>query len=289
MRIYKGNDPTARPSKLSGSYMGEAFTGKTHNLCTWHTKEGVILLIAFDPDTGTARSMPNTVVVEVESFKEFETDVMPYVRARELDKLIKDKAGIEARVDTLALDTISVAATRCQTEIQGIKPQMTQQDWGLLLNRLTSTTMQCIDITREYTPGQRTYHCLFASHLKTETSEGGGVVGYRPAVSGQFKDIFPRLGGFSFICRQSITQGLVSGKPQQSRTFYVHTCPPTDMYICGDRIGGEGKLYKPLAPTMSGTYPALMEAWGMDPEPPSSPPATPTPTPTKESPWPRNV
>ena len=267
MRIYKGGDPTETPTRISGSYMGEAFTGKTHNLCTWHTKDGVVLLVAFDPDTGCARSMPNTVVLEVESWKEFEQDVMPYVRARELAKLIKDKAGIDAKVDTLAIDTISIAATRCQTEIQGTKNQMTQQDWGLLLNRMTATTMQCIDITRQYQEGQPTYHCLFSSHLKTETSDGGGVVGYRPAVAGQFKDIFPRLGGFSFVCKQSITQGLKDGKAVQTRTFYVHTCPPSEMYICGDRIGGEGKLYKPLAPTMLGTYPALMEAWGMDPEP----------------------
>lgn len=267
MRIYKSNDPSATPSKLSGSYMGEAFTGKTHNLCTWHTKDGIVLLVAFDPDTGTARSMPNVIVVEVESWKEFEVDVMPYVRARELTKLVKDKAGLDAKVDTLALDTISVGASRCQTEIQGTKPQMTQQDWGLLLNRLTSAAMQCIDTTREYTPGQPTYHCLFSSHLKTETSEGGGVVAYRPAISGQFKDIFPRLGGFSFICRQSITQTLVGGKPVPARAFYVHTCPPTDLYICGDRIGGEGKLYNPLALTMSGTYSALMESWGMEPGP----------------------
>ena len=266
MRIYRSNDPNSSPTKMSGSYMGEAFTAKTHNLCTWHTKEGVALVVAFDPDTGTARSMPNTVVLEVESWKEFEVDVMPFVRARELEKLIKQKANIDAQVDSIALDTISVGASRCQTEIQGTKPQMSQQDWSLLLNRLTAATMQCIDVTRQYQEGQRTYHCLFGTHLRTETSEGGGVVGYRPAIAGQFKDTLPRLGGFSFVCRQSITQALVAGKPAQTRTFYVHTCPPSDLYICGDRIGGEGKLCKALPPTIVGTYPSLMEAWGLDPE-----------------------
>lgn len=266
MRIYKSGDPQPGPFRISGSYMGEAFTGKTHNLATWHTKDGVCLVIAFDPDTGTARSMPNTVVLELESFAEFEKDVMPYVRARELEKLLKVKAGIDAKVDTLGLDTMSVAATRCQVEIQGTRPQMTQQDWGLLLNKLTATAMQCIDITRQYQEGQATYHCIFTTHLKTETSDGGGVVGYRPAISGQFKDIFPRLGGFSFVCRQATKTSIVKGEATQTRTFYVHTCPPSDLYICGDRIGGEGKLYRPLAATMSGTYPALMEAWGMDPE-----------------------
>ena len=83
MRIHTpGNPNPSGPFRVSGTYLGEAFTGKTHNICTWHTKDGVVLLVAFDPDTGTAKSMPNVVTVEVESWREFEVDIMPYVRAR---------------------------------------------------------------------------------------------------------------------------------------------------------------------------------------------------------------
>lgn len=270
MRVYRSGDPTDQPSRISGTYFGEAFGGKTHNLCTWHTKEGIVVVVAFDPDTGTARSMPNTVVVEVESWKEFDMDVLPYVRARELEKFVKEKVGIDARVDTFGIDTISVGATRCFNEILGVREKSERSDFGLLLNRLTSSTMQCMDITRQYHPDQRVYNCIFTSHLVSPSAESAKVR-HHPAIPGQFKDILPRLGGFAFICKQRTTQVIAKEGPQKgqslpSRDFYVNTCPPDDSYVCGDRIGGEGKLGRTLPPTILGTYPALMAAWGLDPE-----------------------
>jgi hypothetical protein len=270
MRIHPPNSEKEQPKgrfRASGIYLGEAFSGKTHNLCTWHSKDGVVLVVAFDPDTGTARSMPNTVVIEVESWREFEMDVMPYVRARELEKLLSEKAGIDAEVDSLAIDTMSVASTRCFNEILGDREQSDRKDFGLLLNKLTGTTMQCIDATREYQEGQRTYNVLFGCHLVSPVAEAARLR-FTPAIPGQFKDIFPRLGGFAFICKQSTKSAGIGadGVAKKERSFYVHTVPPSDAYICGDRIGGEGKLYKPLDPTTDGTYPKLMEAWGVSPE-----------------------
>ena len=267
MRIHTpGNTNPNAPFRVSGTYLGEAFSGKTHALCTWHTKEGVVVLIAFDPDTGTARSMPNVVTIEVESWREFETDVMPYVRARELAKLLKDKAGLDAKVDTLAIDTISVGATRCFNEILGNREQSDRKDFGLLLNKLTAATMSCADITRQYQEDQATYHVMFGSHLLSPAAEAAKIR-FTPAIPGQFKDILPRLGGFAFICKQSTKPGPIrDGISSQIRSFYVHTVPPSDMYVCGDRIGGEGKVYKGLAPTTGGTYPELMAAWGVPPE-----------------------
>ena len=267
MRIHTPDSPNPdAPFRVSGTYLGEAFTGKTHNMCTWHTQEGVVVLVAFDPDTGTAKSMPNTVVLEVESWREFEIDVLPYVRARELEKLLKDKAGIEAQVDTLAIDTISVGATRCFAEILGAREGAERKDFGLMLNKLTAATMSCVDATRQYQEGQRTYHALFGCHLVSPTAEAARLR-FTPAIPGQFKDILPRLGGFAFICKQSTRPGgIVDGVATQVRSFYVHTTPPSDAYTCGDRIGGEGKRYKGLAPTTGGTYAELMTAWGVDPE-----------------------
>jgi hypothetical protein len=261
-----GNPNPDGPFRASGTYLGEAFTGKTHNMCTWHTKDGVVLLVAFDPDTGTAKSMPNTVVVEVESWREFTEDVMPYVRARELDKLLRDKAKLDAKVDTLSIDTISIGSKRCFNEILGTREQSDRKDFGLLLNRLTSATMECMDTTRQYQEGQVTYNVLFGSHLVSPVAESAKIR-VTPAIHGQFKDILPTLGGFSFICKQFTKDGPIkNGVPTKERGFYIHTVPPSDAYICGDRIGGEGKVYKALAPTTGGTYHELMDAWGVPTE-----------------------
>lgn len=267
MRIHKpGADPDGK-LRVAGTYLGEAFSGKTHNLCTWHTKDGVVLLVAFDPDTGTARSMPNVVTIEVESWREFEVDVMPYVRARELSKLLKDKAGMEGvQVDTLAIDTISVGATRCFNEIIGDRPS-DRKDFGLLLNKLTSTCMSCVDLTREYQDDQESYHVMFGCHLVSPVAEAARLR-FTPAIPGQFKDILPRLGGFAFICKQTVKSGPIGpdGTASRERSFHVNTVPPSDAYTCGDRIGGEGKVYQKLAPTTGGTYSELMTAWGVPPE-----------------------
>ena len=269
MRIHApGSAATDQgPFRTSGTYLGEAFSGKTHNICTWHSKDGVVLLVAMDPDTGTARSMPNVVVVEIESWTEFEMDVMPYVRARELEKLLADKAGIkDAKVDTLGIDTISVGATRCFNEILGDREQSDRKDFGLLLNKLTAACMSCVDITRQYQEGQRTYNAIFGSHLVSPVAESARAR-FTAAIPGQFKDVLPRLGGFAFICKQAVKAGpIVNGVPTKERSFYVHTAPPNDMYTCGDRIGGEGKLYKKLDPTTGGTYHELLAAWGVPPE-----------------------
>jgi hypothetical protein len=254
--------------KVSGTYMGEAFSGKTHNICTWHTKDGVVLLVAFDPDTGTARSMPNVVTIEVESWREFEMDVMPYVRARELEKLLADKADMkDVKVDTLGIDTISVGATRCFNEILGTREQSDRKDFGLLLNKLTSTSMSCVDLTRQYQEGQTSYNVMFGCHLVSPAAEAARLR-FSPAIPGQFKDILPRLGGFAFICKQTVRAGPIGadGTATKERNFYVHTVPPSDAYTCGDRIGGEGKRYKALEPTTGGTYSELMTAWGVPPE-----------------------
>lgn len=267
MRIHAPGTPDPKaPFKVSGTYLGEAFSGKTHNICTWRRPNRAVVLVAFDPDTGTARSMPGVVTIEVESWREFEVDIMPYVRARELEKLLKDKANIDAEVDTLGIDTISVGATRCFNEILGTRAESSRQDFGLLLNKLTAATMQCVDTTRQYQEGQRVYNVLFGCHLVSPTAEAARVR-FSPAIPGQFKDILPRLGGFAFICKQSVKAGPIQGGvPTQVRTFYVHTTPPSDAYTCGDRIGGEGKLYRQLAPTTGGTYSELMQAWGVPPE-----------------------
>lgn len=265
MRIHTPNaSGEAGPLRVSGTYLGEAFTGKTHNICTWHTNDGVVLLVAFDPDTGTARSMPNVVTVEVESWREFELDVLPYVRARELEKLLKDKAGMsDVKVDTLGIDTISVGATRCFNEILGTREQSDRKDFGLLLNKLTAACMSCVDMTRQYSEDQRSYHVMFGCHLVSPVAEAARLR-YSPAIPGQFKDVLPRLGGFAFICKQSVVAGPIkNGQATKERKFYVHTTPPSDAYTCGDRIGGEGKRFKELEPTTGGTYPELMTAWGV--------------------------
>ena len=268
MKIHAPNSPATTTGifRTSGTYLGEAFGGKTHNICTWHTKDGVVVLIAFDPDTGTAKSMPNTVVIEVESWREFEMDILPYVRQRELEKLLKDKANIDAKVDTLGVDTISMGSTRCFNEILNGR-DADRKDWGLLLNKLTAAVMACVDTTRQYQDDQRTYNAIFGCHLTSPAAESARNR-FTPAIGGQFKDVLPRLGGFAFVCKQVTKAGpIVGGVPTQVRSFVAHTVPPDEKYVCGDRLGGEGKAYKQLPLLLENpTYTTLMQAWGVPEE-----------------------
>lgn len=235
--------------------MGDALTGKTHCMCSWPDT----VLIAFDPDTQTARKLPGVTIVEVGSWDEFESKVLPHINNRTMADLV------DRPVSTIAVDTISVGSMRLAAEIQGTKERMTIGDFGLLLNKLTAVTMQIVDATRQHTDSQPTYHTLFSTHLSPETDPEGNVRGIRPAIMGQFKQLLPRLTGFAFLCevRKEVKSGKAPGQMTTSVVRGVHTIPPDTRYICGDRIGGSS-IYRELPAFTGGNYQDLMDAWGMD-------------------------
>jgi hypothetical protein len=244
--------------KISGLYQGDAMSGKTHMICTWPG----LVLFCFDPDTQTARKMPGVHIVELESFAEYEEVVVPYIKNRSVHELVSLP---EDRVQSVGIDTISLGSTYLAREIQGTRGNMTQQDFGLFLNKLTSTTMQCVEATREREDGAPSYNVLFGAHLKTVTDAQGNVVGIRPAIMGQFAGLLPRLVGFNFLCEHVVRSQMRHGQPtEEIPVWQVRTVPKSDLYVCGDRIGGGH--FNRLPAVCPGTYPELVELWGLDKE-----------------------
>lgn len=259
MNVYKSDPSANTPGRISGLYLGEAFSGKTHNLCTWPN----VLVCSFDPDNMTARSMPGVWVLELESWKEFHDVVLPYVRARSLGKLVKERAGLaeEPLIETLGVDTISVGATKLIQETQG-EGSMDQRKWGLVLNELTATTIQCTDTTKKL-GDKPTYNVIFNSHLSTETDDQGAVLAVRPAIGGAFKNMIARLFGFAFYCEQRVTTSIVKGVSTQVEEHIVRTVPKNATHVGGDKLGGKPP-FKKLPLVCGGTYPELCEAWGIN-------------------------
>lgn len=261
MNVYPSGKESLAKGKLTGLYQGEAMSGKTHNLCTWPSP----VIVCFDPDTQTARKMDGVTIIEVESFKEFEQKVVPHVKNRTLHELVNHP------VETFGVDSISIASMYLAMEIQGSKERLAIQDFGTLLNKLTSVTMECTEAAR-FVEGKDSYHIIFTTHLQTIVGkDGGGIECVRPAIMGQFKDLLPRLFGFAFICEAGAEVTTSPGKPAVSRpSWQVRTFPPktrigeVPFYICGDRVGGT--TYNTLPTTTDGTYPELLKAWGMKEE-----------------------
>lgn len=262
MRIYKSDD-SPPDLRFTGLYCGDSMKGKTYNACTWPNP----LVVSFDPDTQTARGMPGVWVVEVETWKDFTEGIMPAVRARKLGAFLKDRLQLteEPLIETLVVDSISIAATKLVREIQGERPAMRQQDFGTLLNELTGITMQCVETSKERVPGEATYHVIFTTHLQQITDDSNVLKAVRPAVMGAFKDTLPKLFGFCFICDVQQETTIVDGKAQQVAKWVVRTTPPDRFHICGQRHGANDRRSL-LPPLVGGTYPELCEAWGINKE-----------------------
>lgn len=247
------SDQATSVQRLSGLYLGHALTGKTEYLCSWPEPA----LVSFDPDVSTARKHKGVTIIEVSSWQDFEASVLPHIKARTLSTLCGGRP-----IQTVAIDTISVAAMRLSQHIQGRRDKLAIQDYGLLLTKLMDMVLACVGTTQEEL-GKPAYHSLFAAHLTDVTDDSGTLRGVRPAIVGQFKDLLPRLLGFTFLCERVMESVTEPGKPARMESrFQVRTVPPDRFHVCGDRIGG-GR-YKVLPPITSGYYTDLIRAWGME-------------------------
>ena len=254
MKIYTSG--TVENAKLSGLYQGNSMTGKTHMMCTWPKP----VLVSADPDTQTAQKLPGVQIIEISTWAELESEIVPYVKNRALHELV----GVgEDEVGTFCLDTISIASTYLAREIQGAKPRLTIQDFGLFLNKLTALTMQCVEARKDRGDGAPCYNILFSTHLKDITNDSGGLEKVAPAVMGQFAGVLPRLFGFCFLCENTVKSEMVPGgaETREVPLWQVRTVPPSPKYTVGDRIGGGD--YNLLPTVCDGTYPELMKLWGL--------------------------
>jgi hypothetical protein len=252
VQIIKNTE--GKPSRISGLYQGDAFTGKTEAVCSWPD----VLVVNFDPDSQTAQrnlksNGGNVVgVVELSNWSDYVNKIEPHVKDRSLHELVGEP------VQTIAIDTISLAAQRLSDEIQGSRDKLRIQDYLLLATKLTSATITLTDATKD-SLGKPAYHVLFTSHMQTDQDDDGVITGYRPAIPGKFRNLLPRLMGFAFICENMLESVREEGKPASSRAVWrVRTVPPTKLHMCGDRIARKDKR---LPAVCSGLYPDLMKAW----------------------------
>jgi hypothetical protein len=257
LKIIRTSEP--QPAKrISGLYMGDAYTGKTYNICTWPN----LAIACFDPHYDTAAKFPDVSVIELKTWGDFEDKVLPHVKNRNLSKWLGRK------VNTFAVDTLSVGSQRLSEDLQGTKERLSRPDFGRLLSKLTSAVVDCTDATA-ITDNAESYHVMFTAHTQTITQGEGEamrVIGIRPAIQGQFRDLLPRLTSFAFVCQRTLESVHQANKPATSVPAYrVLTAAPNDKYICGDRVGG-GR-FKTLPPVCAGTYEELMNLWGIPLEP----------------------
>jgi len=249
MRISQSGEKVEH--RFSGLYQGGAFTGKTHAMCSWPK----VALITFDPDDQTAEKMEDVTIVRVDSWGEFASDILPHVMNRSMDELCKKP------IETIAIDTISIASSKLREEMRGRGGEMRVQDWGTFKDKLTEAAYLLTESTKP-TDTHAGYHILFATHLKEVTGDDGIVLAWRPAIDGQFRELLPRLVSFCFLCEATTETIREAGQPGEQRAVYkVRTVPPNKLYICGDRVGGGTR--KVLPPTTSGLYHDLMAAWGI--------------------------
>ncbi len=244
-------------------YWGSAKTGKTHNCLTWpdpfviYWDDNLATMLKFDVPfiSLNANQEPLT-------FEEFRTQVLPAILNRKIP------------AKTIVFDSYSYCSQRLRRKVQGTRDKMRIQDWGKVFDPLFEITHQLCEMTQK----EGGYNFVATVHEKdkwgaVEGDEDDKFIQYDPAIQGQFKDWLPRF--FDTVLVTSVEEATITvdNRPQKSIRYIANTVPPNKYWICGDGVGGDTGLGdkndnysqrtpNKLPPKMSGTYPALMEAWG---------------------------
>lgn len=237
-------------SGISGLYQGGPLTGKTSYCLTWPKP----FFIYADPNTKTFAGHDDVLVFTPQTFQEIETSIVPALRAGEID------------CDTVCVDSLSFLSKVLENElgISGGKAEGGKwQAYGMRMHRFIMDMLAMTSSPRM----AKKLNVIFTVHERETNNDDGNLVAITPALPGQLREAIARYFDFTFVTMRKLENSIVRAPDgtatlMKTERFYCCTQPPDQFRRCGDRIGGEGH-FKKLPPEIVGTYPNLMEAWGI--------------------------
>ena len=262
--------PTARRTdsdrelKFSVLYQGPPKSGKTHCAVSWPDP----LVLYTETNRATLEKHPGVRYLLPPDWdndiNKLEIRILPELEHRRAHHLV-GLPELSSAVQTIVLDSMTVALADIQRDIQGAKDKMTMNDFGRFLVRGESFVRRLVELTqpRGDHPG---YNVVMTVHERDVTDDAGGLVKMAPAIMGQLKDLVSRFFDTVLIC-EAATEYKVetsSNGPAVRVPTTVHrvwSVPPDVYHVCGDGVGG-GRL-QTLPPNLDGTYASLSKAWGL--------------------------
>ncbi len=248
--------------KLSVAATGDAKQGKTHFWCSFprpivclYTDTNTQTADGFISDAGegdiTMLRMPsvgNTEKTASDDWSFYSTQFVPAVQNREIE------------AETIVVDSYSALADTLVRHIKG-GGEMTIPAWGRVLSTHQDRMYALLSAT-QHVEGKRNYNIVVTCHLDADTGKSDVILKYFPAIQGAFKKKFNGMFGSVFIMRSEATKETVNDRMVSTGVdHFMLTVPPSDMYNCGDGVGGKaGKAALP--PRLENTYEALVKAWG---------------------------
>jgi hypothetical protein len=245
-------------SKFTFAWVGLEKSGKT--TCAFSLPQPIHAAYV-DPNTATVdgliRDGADITLWPLKSWDEFEEKFVPSVANRCFDAA------------SIVVDSYSFLANMLVQKVKPQEQQNTFRAWDQIKQTLLSTTNSLFGATQPR-EGKPSYHVGITAHLADVYNKNGQLLKYRPAIQGSFKDDFGRMPGTYLICasetdrKPETIDGVMQMVTGDTR-FFCWSKPPSDLYACGDSVGGKGG-YKELPAQVDGTYAGLMTAWGRESE-----------------------
>ncbi len=222
--------PSPTQTSLSVLLKGVSGSGKTRTALSF--PEPILVLYA-DVNRETVRTVAksgtNLKTIPIESWTQYENQIIPCIAERKLGIVNEDGTQWEPR--TIVLDTFDFLSDLLWREIQGNRDQLQIPDYGKGLRRMANTTRELIYST---TPraGHPGYHVVVCSHVKDITDDGGNLVKVSPAVMGQFKDQIEDYFDYVLLCESEVASKVEGAKVTKARRFKIHAAPPNRYHTC---------------------------------------------------------
>ncbi len=248
--------------KLSVAATGDPKQGKSH---FWTTFPKPIVCLYTDTNTQTADgfisdgkegditmlrmpSVGDASKSASDDWSFYSTQFVPAVQNREIE------------AETIAIDSYSSLADTLVRHIKG-GGEMTIPAWGRVLSSHQDRMYALLSAT-QHIEGKRNYNIVVTCHLVGDTGKSDTILKYVPAIQGAFKHKFNGMFGSVFIMRSETTKEVINDRMTSTGVeHFMLTAPPSDMYNCGDGVGGKAGL-NALPPKLENTYEALVAAWG---------------------------
>lgn len=252
--------------KRSVLYWGKPKSGKTHCMLTWPKPFGIY----WDDNLSTLLKF-NVPFVHTNqkgerlTWDDFEKYVLPAIRNRSID------------AETIVFDSYSYAAQDLRKTMQGNSEKMPIAKWGTIMDRLFAATKDMTEacLPDPSDPTKRCYNFVASVHEQPVLGDDGELVKFKAAIQGQFAEWLPRFFDTVLVTDVILEKQLnpQTKQVEQVAKYVVHTVSPDKYWIAGDGVGGDlGDKSIEFSPTMpkklpsvlSGTYPSLMAAWGIN-------------------------